>query len=266
MEYAIETQVIDVAQREVRRQDACVPVEPKVFDLLLYLVENRARVVAKDELVERIWNGRAISDAALSSCVKAARRALGDDGQQQRFIRTINRRGFRFVGPVEAHDRAMLAADVQARSSKFGAAGAGEGTSLDAAAYDLDLTLPARPSVAVLPICALGDEDQQALVADGLTHDLTVRLARTRWLFVTARASAARYHASAFDPAEIGRRLGVRYLLGGSLRAAERRLRLTITLSDTAQSCEIWADPFRLRYRRHLRGSGRDRRPDRFGR
>ena len=79
MEYTIETHVIDVAQREVRRQDACVPVEPKVFDLLLYLVENRARVVAKDELVERIWNGRAISDAALSSCVKAARRALGDD-------------------------------------------------------------------------------------------------------------------------------------------------------------------------------------------
>src|SRR5882724_4739213 len=102
MEYAIETLVIDVAQREVRRQDAYVPVEPKVFDLLLYLVENRARVVAKDELVERIWNGRAISDAALSSCVKAARRALGDDGQQQRFIRTINRRGFRFVGPGDA--------------------------------------------------------------------------------------------------------------------------------------------------------------------
>jgi len=245
MEYAIETQVIDVAQREVRRQDACVPVEPKVFDLLLYLVENRARVVAKDELVERIWNGRAISDAALSSCVKAARRALGDDGQQQRFIRTINRRGFRFVGPVEAHDRAMPAADVQARPPKFGAAGAGEDTSpADAAAYDLDLTLPARPSVAVLPICALGDEDQQALLADGLTHDLTVRLARTRWLFVTARASAARFHASAFDPAEIGRRLGVRYLLGGSLRAAERRLRLTITLSDTVRGCEIWADRF----------------------
>jgi DNA-binding winged helix-turn-helix (wHTH) protein len=146
MEYAIETQVIDAAQREVRRQDACVPVEPKVFDLLLYLVENRARVVAKDELVERIWNGRAISDAALSSCVKAARRTLGDDGQQQRFIRTINRCGFRFVGPVETHDQTMPAADVQARSPKFGAAEAGVDTSpADAAAYDIDMTLPARP-------------------------------------------------------------------------------------------------------------------------
>ena len=235
---------IDVAQREVRRQDACVPVEPEVLIFLLYLVENRARV-AKDELVERIWNGRAISDAALSSCVKAARRTLGDDGQQQRFIRTINRRGFRFVGPVETHDRTMPAADVQARSPKYGAGRAGEDTSqADAAAYDLDLTLPAQPSVAVLPICALGDEDQQALLADGLTHDLTVRLARTRWLFVTARASAARYHASAFDPVEIGRRLGVRYLLGGSLRAAERHLRLTIALSDTVHGGEIWADRF----------------------
>ena len=245
MEYAIEAQVIDVALREVRRHDACVPVEPKVFDLLLYLVENRARVVGKDELVERIWDGRAISDAALSSCVKAARRALGDDGQQQRLIRTIHRRGFRFVGPVETRDQAKPDADLPTRTPMLGAAGAGSETSpADAAAHDLDLALPGRPSVAVLPIRALGGEDLQVLLADGLTHDLTVRLARTRWLFVTARASAARYQASAFDPGEIGRHLGVRYLLGGSLMAADRRLRLTITLSDAVHGCEIWAERF----------------------
>ena len=210
MEYAIETQVIDVAQREVRRQDACVPVEPKVFDLLLYLVENRARVVAKDELVERIWNGRAISDAALSSCVEAARRTLGDDGQQQRFIRTINRRGFRFVGPVETHDRTMPAADVQARSPEVWSGQSRRGHIAGGCR-----SLRSRPDTTGTTLgSGAADLRTRRRGSAGLARRRSHprpngAAARTRWLFVTARASAARYHASAFDPVEIGRRLGV---------------------------------------------------------
>src|SRR5262245_48773109 len=210
MDYAIEGHVIDVAMREVRRRDVVVAVEPKVFDLLLHLVENRRRVVSKDELVERIWQGRTISDAALSSCVKAARRAIGDDGRQQRLIRTIHRHGFRFVGPVVVNDQGPSAdcgRDTPAVRPAAGDLG-GEASPADGAAFDLDLSLPVRPSIAVLPIRALGGGDQPSLLADGFTHDLTVRLARTRWLFVTARVSAARFQDASLDPAGIGERLG----------------------------------------------------------
>jgi TolB-like protein/tetratricopeptide (TPR) repeat protein len=243
MDYVIEEHVIDVAMREVRRRDTIVAVEPKVFDLLHHLVENRCRVVTKDELIAQIWQGRVMSDAALSSCVKAARRAVGDDGRQQRLIRTVHRRGFRFVGPVVANEGRSSADRVPGAPAPCCAAPHPEVATADAAAFDLDLSLPARPSIAVLPIRALTG-DQAILLADGFTHDLTVRLARTRWLFVTARASAARFGNTSLAPAGIGERLGVRYFVGGSLMTDGRRLRLTVTLTDTRRNCEIWAEHF----------------------
>ena len=187
MVYAIGSYTIDVARREVRRLDALVPaegvpdaavaVEPKVFDLLLYLVVNRCRAVSKDELVERIWQGRAISDAALSSCVKAARRAIGDDGRQQRQIRTLHRHGFRFIGSVVSKDvitKDVVIKDLDpsvARSPAVppdGGSNAGESASpTDAAACDLDLSLPVLPSIAILPIQALGNDGQSGLLAAG---------------------------------------------------------------------------------------------------
>src|SRR5689334_16831722 len=83
---------IDLGQQELRRSGQAVRVEPQVFDLLLHLVRNRTRIVSKDELIEAVWQGRAISDAALSSCVSAARRAIGDSGEQQALIRTVHKR------------------------------------------------------------------------------------------------------------------------------------------------------------------------------
>jgi TolB-like protein/DNA-binding winged helix-turn-helix (wHTH) protein len=245
MNYAIGSYAIDVARREVRRSDAVVSVEPKVFDLLLHLVKNSCRVVSKDELIERIWHGRAISDAALSSCIKAARRAIGDDGRQQQLIRTIHRCGFRFVGPVLADEQKPMTIPAPAPAASPCAIVelGGSPLAMDAAC-DLDLALPILPSIAILPIKALGDTAQSGLIADGFTHDLTGRLSRSRSLFVTARASAARFTASSLDPAAIGERLGVRYLVDGSLVLVDRRLRLTIALTDTRRNCEIWAEHF----------------------
>lgn len=251
MIYGVEGCTIDMAAREVRRGQEAVAVEPQVFDLLLYLIERRTRVVGKDELVEQIWAGRAISDAALSSCIKSARRAIGDDGQQQRLIRTIHSRGFRFVGPVSVEDDLASAAVATEllRAGHAPPAVLEEGTqqdplTFDSSADDLDLSLPGGPSVAVLPIRLLGDDPLCGLLAEGLTNDITVRLARTRWLFVTARASAARFRGPELDSVEVGRRLGVRYLLRGTLLAADGRLRLTVTLSDAQRGCEIWAERF----------------------
>jgi TolB-like protein/Flp pilus assembly protein TadD len=224
MKLEVESYSVDLAARELRCGDAVVPVEPKVFDLLRLLIEERARVVSKDELVERLWDGRAISDAALSSCVKAARRALGDDGQRQRMIRTIARRGFRFVGPVVSG----IAAAAAAAPAEFAP----------------DLPLPERPSIAVLPFQLVGEAEAHPVIAEGLGTDITVRLARTRWLFVTARASAAQFRTPDLDPVEIGARLGVRYLLHGKVMIDGARLRLTAVLADAVAGCEIWAERF----------------------
>jgi DNA-binding winged helix-turn-helix (wHTH) protein len=105
MAYRIGDCVIDPAAYEIRRGDALVPVEPQVFELLVFLIENRQRAITKDEIIDRVWEGRIVSDATLSSRVKAARQALGDDGSAQKLIRTIHGRGFRFVGEVAEPDR-----------------------------------------------------------------------------------------------------------------------------------------------------------------
>src|SRR5580765_4714268 len=93
---------IDLSQQELRRLGKAVHIEPQVFDLIVHLVRNHDRIVSKDELIETIWNGRIISEAALSSRINSARRALGDNGTDQVFIRTLHKRGFRFVGHVQA--------------------------------------------------------------------------------------------------------------------------------------------------------------------
>lgn len=252
--YEIESYRIDPALRELCDGAGGIAVEPQVFDLLLYLIENRTRVVGKAELVERIWQGRSISDATLSSCVKAARRALGDDGQQQRLIRTIHRRGFRFVGTVMTGGPQVAA--VAARTDVRAAPDPGRPDPCppqsdpahpdppDAGTFDLDLTPPKGPSIAILPIRAVGGDARTPVLAEGLSHDITVRLARTRWLFVTARASALHFRAADHDLVAVGRQLGVRYLLRGHLAVAGGRMRLTVLLTDAGRGSEIWAEQF----------------------
>ncbi len=104
MRYSFDAYVLDVPGHELRRGTEPVPVEPKVFDLLLYLIENRARAIPKEEIVGAVWDGRAISDATLSSAVKAARKAVGDDGQRQHAVKTLHGHGFRFVSPVTEYE------------------------------------------------------------------------------------------------------------------------------------------------------------------
>src|SRR5712671_5790768 len=100
MIYSVGSYLIDKDRFEIRRDGENVAVEPQVFDLLLLLLENRDRIVTRDEIIEKIWKGRFISDSAISSRIKSTRSAVGDDGKLQLVIRTVNRRGFRFVGEV----------------------------------------------------------------------------------------------------------------------------------------------------------------------
>ncbi|NQU72104.1 MAG: winged helix-turn-helix domain-containing protein, partial [Rhodospirillales bacterium] len=100
MIYRFDAFSLDTESLELCQDGVAIPVEPQVFSVLAYLIENRDRVVGKDELIDAVWDGRAISDGASNSRINGARRAVGDDGAAQSVIKTFTRRGFRFVGSI----------------------------------------------------------------------------------------------------------------------------------------------------------------------
>jgi TolB-like protein len=225
LRYLFEDYVFDTDRRELYRGGDVVPVTPQVFDLLDYLIHNREQVVSKDDLINAIWNGRIVSDAALTTRLNAARTAIGDSGDEQRLIKTLPRKGFRFVGTVrEAHRPA-------------GAAVAGNG-SVSA------LALPNKPSIAVLPFTNMSGEQEQEYFAEGLVEEITTALSRFKTLFVIARNSSFTYRGRAVDVKQVGRELGVRYVLEGSVRKAAKRVRITGQLVDATTGAHIWAGRF----------------------
>jgi TolB-like protein/Tfp pilus assembly protein PilF len=217
--FAFGDQVLDVERRELRRGGAPVALEPQVFDLLVYLICNRERVVSKDDLIGNVWGGRIVSDSTLTTRINGARKAVGDDGATQRVIRTIPRKGVRFV--AEVRDGAVKAATVTT-----------------------SLALPDKPSIAVLPFANLSGDPEQEYFADGMVEEIITALSRIRWLFVIARNSTFIYKGKAADVKLVARELGVRYVLEGSVRRAGKRLRITAQLIDAANGAHIWADHF----------------------
>ena len=150
MPYLFEDFALDGDRRELRRGNDLISVEPQVFDLLQYLIRNRDRVVSKDDLIDAVWQGRIVSDATLASRINAARNALQDSGEEQRLIRTILRRGLRFVGSVR--EEAEAAAPVEQPKPALG--------------------IPARPSIAVLPFVNMSGDPEQDYFADGMVEDI----------------------------------------------------------------------------------------------
>jgi TolB-like protein len=222
MLYRFESFELDTARVELRENGEPRPVERQVFALLALLVENRERLVSKDEILEKVWDGRIVSEAAVSSRVKSARQALGDDGTAQRFIKTVHRQGFRFVANVRAERDEPTTVEPPGGQAQ-----------------------PAeRPSIAVLPFRLVGDAGSWAPVADALPHELIAELSRLRWLFVTARGSSFRLRAADVDTGEVGRLLGVRYCLAGTVEVANSRLTVTVELVDTRSGGVVWADRF----------------------
>jgi len=211
---------LDLATVELRANGEVRDIEPQVFAVLALLIENHARLVSKDELIERVWHGRVVSDAAVASRVKSARQAIGDDGQSQRFIKTIHRHGFRFVAPVSA-----------ARSA-------------DSGTPDHRPERDSRPSIAVLPFRAVGHCEGHEALASALPDELIAELARLRWLFVTARGSSFRIRAENLNVGEVGRLLDVRYCLCGTVEVSGRRLGVTVDLIDTQDDGIVWAERF----------------------
>jgi TolB-like protein len=232
---------IDLGRHELRRGGQAVRVEPQVFDLLLFLIRNRDRVVSKDELIDAIWQGRVISEAALSTCISAARRAVGDSGENQHLIRTLPKRGFRFVGAIEGEPAV-------AGGSKPVVEAAVAAELLQDVADAPKLALPDKPSIAVLPFQNLSGDPQQEYFADGLTEDIITGLSRQRWFFVIARNSTFGFKGETVDVRNVASQLGVRYVLEGSVRKAAGKVRVTGQLVDAAHGVHLWAD----RYDREL--------------
>jgi adenylate cyclase len=230
LRYLFEEYALDIGRRELRRATAVVPLTPQEFDLLAYLIHNRDRVVSKDDLIAAIWNDRSVSDSALTTRINAARSAIGDTGKAQRLIRTLPRRGIRFVGAVreEQQPGSLPAADTATKM------------------LSPALTLPDGPSVAVLPftISNLNGSWSYDYFSDGITEDIITELSRFSELFVIARNSSFRYRGTQVDLQQVSRDLGVRYVLRGSIRRSEDRVRISAQLIDALTATHRWADRY----------------------
>ena len=224
LRYLFEDYAFDPDRRELHRGADVVSIAPQVFDLLDYLIRNRERVISKDDLINAVWNGRNVSDAALTTRLNVARSAIGDTGVEQRLIKTLPRKGFRFVGQVR-----------EARE----VAGPNPGDATESAP-----AVPDKPSIAVLPFANMSGDPEQEYFADGMVEEITTALSRFKWLFVIARNSSFTFKGKAVDIKEVGRRLGVRYVLEGEVRKALGKVRITGRLIEAATGTHIWADRF----------------------
>ncbi len=214
---------IDTDRRELRRDGELRSIEPQVFDLLVYLIRNRDRVVTRDDLLAAVWNGRVVSEATLASRINAARAAVGDTGQEQRLIRTVQRRGIRFVGAVCEEQNA--ANDTSEASTPLAA-------------------LPYKPSIAVLPFTNMSGDPEQEYFADGMVDEFITGLSRIKWLLVISRNSSFIYKGRAVDVKQVGRELGARYVLEGGVRKSGNRIRITAQLIDAQTGAHFWAEQY----------------------
>ncbi len=215
MQFRFADHVLDVERRELRRSGEPVTLEPQVFDLLVYLIRNRDRVVTKDDLMDSVWSGRIVSESTLTTRINAARKAVGDSGQAQRLIRTLPRKGLRFVGDV-----------------------------IDTHPVEPPPIPRDRPSIAVLPFDNLSDDREQEYFADGIVQEIITGLSRIKWLFVISHNSTFFYKGKPIDVKTVGRELGVRYMLEGSVRRTGDHVRLTAQLIETETAAQVWADRY----------------------
>jgi TolB-like protein len=221
--------VLDLDRRELARASRPISVGPQVFDVLVYLIQNRERVVSKDDLIEAVWRGRIVSDSTLTSHINGVRKAIGDSGEDQNLVRTLPRKGFRFIGEVTETPSSTAVGATRTASDKGRAP---------------DLALPDRPSIAVLPFQNLSGDPDQEYFADGMVEDIIAALSRMRWLFVIARNSSFTYKGRSVDVKQVGRELGVRYVLEGSVRKAGNRVRIAGELIDASTGMDLWANRF----------------------
>lgn len=195
------------------------PLGRRAVLLLALLVQRAGTPVSKDALIEAAWPSQTIEDSNLTVQIAAVRRTLGDASAEAQWIETLPRRGYRYVGP------AVTVSDTDRSSAP-------------------SLTLPDRPSIAVLPFANMGGDAEQDYFADGMVDDIITGLSRINWLFVIARNSTFTYKGRAVDVKQVGRELGVRYVLEGSVRRTGSNARITGQLIDASTGMHVWAERY----------------------
>ena len=221
--YQFAGYTLDTNRGLLRAGDREIELRPKSFEVLRYLVANADRLIAKEELIKTIWPHVAVTDDSLTQCVSEARQAIGDSSQI--IIKTVPRRGYRFTAPVSCSP----------------SNGAQPSAIFDARPHREPL-LAQRPSIAVLPFDNLSGDPQQDYFCDGIVEEIITALTRTSWLFVIARNSSFTYKGRAVDVKQVGRELGVHYVLEGSLRKSANRVRIACQLIDAENGMHMWAD------------------------
>ncbi len=226
MQFCFDNHTLDTERRELLRGGDPVALQPQVFDLLVHLVQNRDRVVSKDDLIALVWGGRIVSDSTLTSRINATRTAVGDSGKHQRLIRTIPRKGVRFVGDVTERPDGV------------------EPGAAPAVVPPRALPVPDRPAIAVLAFDNMSGDGEQEYFSDGISEDIITALSRVRWFFVIARNSSFIYKGRPVHLSQVAEELGVRYVVEGSVRKEGARVRITAQLNDVATGSHIWAEHY----------------------
>jgi TolB-like protein len=232
VQFFFDNHTLDTDRRELRKGSEPIAVEPQVFDLLVYLVRNCDRVVSKDDLIASIWGGRIVSDSTLTSRINAARKAVGDSGEDQKLIRTIPRKGLRFVCSVRTQPDAGEPARTGRPPDEV------HEPSRPA------LPLPDRPAIAVLPFLNMSGDPEQEYFSDGISEDIITALSKLRWFFVIARNSSFIYKGKAVHMKQVAEELGVGYVVEGSVRKGGDRVRITAQLNDVTTGSHIWAERY----------------------
>jgi TolB-like protein len=221
LRYSFDNFSLDTERRELCRGPEVIAIAPQVFDLLGYLISNRDRVVSKDDLIRAIWQGRVVSDVALTTRLNAVRKAIGDSGDEQRLIKTFPRKGIRFIATVREAPGPAAATVISSPSPAAG-----------------------KPSLVVLPFANLSPDPAQDYFVDGVTESLTTDLSRMAGIFVIGRNTAFTYKGKHVDLKQVGRELGVRYVLEGSVQRAESRMRINVQLIDAESGNHLWGERF----------------------
>ena len=239
MQLAFGDYVLDSGRRELSRNSVPVAMEPQVFDLLLYLVQNRDRVVTKDDLIATVWSGRIVSDSTLTTRINAARKAVGDSGEQQALIKTYARKGIRFVGDVRADEPSVGNAGLLEQH---------QGTPVSPVAATTPpatrLNWGGKPTLVVLPFNNLSGDPEQEYFSDGITEDLITALSKYHSLMVIARNSSFAFKGAGSEARRIGLTLGADYLLEGSVRKIGQRVRITAQLVEADGGRHVWAERY----------------------
>lgn len=246
MLYRIKNIEINTLSFNLIIDEVTVAVEPQVFDLIIYLIFHRNKLVTRKELFDELWSDKVVSDDSLSTHIKRARKVLGDDGNQQKLIKTIHGRGFQFIGDVEElslpHEEtdSLFIARADSNNSDLFNSNVGSYAAPEAK----PLKLPDKPSVAVMDFVDTGASDNGALFAYGLTADISATLSRLPNLFISARASVTTLTQFNLSAKEMARRLGVHYLVFGNTQLLNNRVTVTLTVVDGINDFELWSEHF----------------------